>query len=78
VQTTFISESGVRLPLWSINGLFQLSLRFVAPVSECRVIQGQFGRGPLLRYCHASASYCISTLPLGNVVENERGGLSRV
>jgi hypothetical protein len=41
-------------------------------LKEVRVIQEQFGRGPLLRYCHVSASYCINTLPLGNVVENER------
>jgi hypothetical protein len=46
-------------------------------VYEWRGIQEQFGRGQLLRYCHVSASYCISTLPLGNVVENERGCLSR-
>jgi hypothetical protein len=31
----------------------------------------------LLRYCHVSASYYISTPPLGNVAENERGCLSR-
>jgi hypothetical protein len=36
------------------------------------VIQEQFGRGPPPRYCHVSATYCISTLPLGNVAENER------
>src|SRR5471030_2784244 len=46
-------------------------------VSGCAVIQEQFGRGQLLWYCHVSASYCISTLPLGNVVENDLGCLSR-
>jgi len=36
------------------------------------LIQEQSGRGPHLRYCHVSASYCSSALPLGNVPENER------
>jgi hypothetical protein len=48
----------------------------VRDTSGYAVIQEQFGRGPLLWYCHVSASYCISTLPLGNVGENEKGCLS--
>ena len=60
---------------WASRRGLPVGGRFVT--SALPVIQEQFGRGQLLRYCHVSASYCISTLPLGNVVENERGCLSR-
>lgn len=45
--------------------------------SELLVIQGQFGRRPLLRHCHRSASDRIGALPRGNVAAKRSRLLGR-